>query len=63
LSEAILGGPSTQRDAFTLFLDSPRRVILEVKPTQRIGYDGGKMGKATSEWMAEQATKTKADKS
>ena len=25
---------------FQRFLDSPRRVVLEVEPTQRIGYDG-----------------------
>ena len=37
---------------FARFLDSPRRVVLEVEPTQRIGYDGGKMGKATADWMA-----------
>ena len=28
-------------------LDSPRRVILEVVPTQRIAYDGAKMHRAT----------------
>jgi general stress protein 26 len=37
---------------FARFLDSPRRVILEVEPTQRIGYDGAKMGVATAKWMA-----------
>ena len=42
---------------FVKFLDSPRRVILEVEPTQRSGYDGAKMGKATQEWMAAQAKK------
>jgi general stress protein 26 len=53
LSAAVMGNSDpVRRDTFTKFLDSPRRVILEVKPTQRIGYDGGKMGKATSEWMA-----------
>lgn len=36
---------------FAKFLDSPRRVILEVDPTQRIGYDGSKMAKATQAWM------------
>ena len=40
------------RDAFAEFLDSPRRVILEVQPEQRIAYDGAKMGKATAEWIA-----------
>ncbi len=38
---------------FVQFLDSPRRVVLEVDPTQRIGYDGGKMAKATAAWMRE----------
>jgi hypothetical protein len=32
-------------------------VILEVEPTQRIGYDGAKMGKATQAWMEAQAKK------
>ena len=42
------------QEIFVKFLDSPRRVILEVEPTQRIGYDGGKMGRATAEWMQAQ---------
>lgn len=54
LSAAIQEDPE-RRAVFAKFLDSPRRVILEVEPTQRIGYDGGKMGKATAEWMAENA--------
>ena len=37
---------------FQQFLDSPRRVIMEITPTQRIGYDGAKMGKDTAAWMA-----------
>ena len=49
---ALQGDDPARRDAFVEFLDSPRRVVLEVEPTQRIGYDGGKMGKATSEWMS-----------
>ena len=36
------------RDSF----DSPRRVILQVTPTQRIGYDGPEMARATAEWTA-----------
>ena len=59
LSEAIQPGDSPEqvagRNAFAKFLDSPRRVILEVEPTQRIGYDGAKMGKVTADWMAAQA--------
>lgn len=54
LSAALQGDDIERRDVFAKFLDSPRRVILEVEPTQRIGYDGGKMGKATSEWMKAQ---------
>ena len=46
---------------FVKFLDSPRRVILEVEPTQRIGYDGAKMGKATAEWMAAQQAADSAE--
>ncbi len=59
LAAAIRPGESPEevkgREAFAKFLDSPRRVILEVEPTQRIGYDGAKMGKATADWMAAQA--------
>lgn len=40
------------QEKFVQFLDSPRRVVLEVEPTQRIGYDGSKMAKATAEWIA-----------
>jgi general stress protein 26 len=43
---------------FAKFLDSPRRVILEVVPTQRIGYDGGKMGAATAQWMSSKLSDT-----
>jgi nitroimidazol reductase NimA-like FMN-containing flavoprotein (pyridoxamine 5'-phosphate oxidase superfamily) len=55
LAEALQGHNPERRDAFAEFLDSPRRVVLEVTPTQRIGYDGWKMGKATSEWMKARA--------
>ena len=45
--------PDPERRAyFEKFLDSPRRVILEVEPVQRIGYDGHKMGRATADWIA-----------
>jgi nitroimidazol reductase NimA-like FMN-containing flavoprotein (pyridoxamine 5'-phosphate oxidase superfamily) len=54
LAAAIMPGDEARQAVFTRFLDSPRRVILEVQPTQRIGYDGTKMGKATAEWMAQQ---------
>jgi nitroimidazol reductase NimA-like FMN-containing flavoprotein (pyridoxamine 5'-phosphate oxidase superfamily) len=39
---------------FVRYLDSPRRVVLEVEPTQRIGYDGAKMAKATASWQRAQ---------
>ena len=44
--------------SFVEFLDSPRRVILEVEPTQRIGYDGAKMGTATAATIAPPAPLT-----
>ena len=54
LAAVIQPDDPARQAVFAKFLDSPRRVILEVQPTQRIGYDGGKMGKATAEWMAQQ---------
>lgn len=51
LSKAINPEDPVRAEAFQAFLDSPRRVIMQVAPTQRIGYDGAKMGKATAEWM------------
>ncbi|MEI7992526.1 MAG: hypothetical protein WCH93_08845 [Actinomycetota bacterium] len=51
LSDALYGTGSTMADRFVNFLDSPRRVVLEITPTQRIGYDGAKMGRATKAWM------------
>lgn len=57
LADAIMGGRNARSDAFYDFLDSPRRVILKVTPTQRIGYDGAKMGQATTEWMKSRAQK------
>ncbi|MGI9053657.1 MAG: pyridoxamine 5'-phosphate oxidase family protein [Ilumatobacteraceae bacterium] len=55
LSMALNSNDPGRAAAFQSFLDSPRRVIIEVEPTQRIGYDGAKMGKATADWMARQA--------
>ena len=52
LSEALNREDPARAKVFQKFLDSPRRVILRVEPTQRIGYDGAKMGQATAEWMA-----------
>ena len=53
LASALRPDPLGQ-EVFVKFLDSPRRVILEVEPTQRIAYDGAKMGRATAAWMAAQ---------
>jgi hypothetical protein len=36
---------------FEKLLDSPLRIVIEVEPTQRIGYDGAKMGQATTALM------------
>ena len=52
LAVALRGPDPVQRDSFVEFLDSPRRVVLEVEPVQRIGFDGAKMGKATAAWLA-----------
>jgi general stress protein 26 len=54
LAGVIRRDDAEARDVFARFLDSPRRVILEVEPTQRIGYDGVKMGQATAAWVAAQ---------
>jgi hypothetical protein len=51
LARALWGDNDAGRDTFVTFLDSPRRVVLEVQPTQRIGYDGAKMGAATAAWL------------
>jgi general stress protein 26 len=54
LSEALNRNDPVRAEFFQKFLDSPRRVIFEVSPTQRIGYDGSKMGKDTAKWIASQ---------
>ena len=53
LAHALMG-EGERADWFEKFLDSPRRIVLEVTPIQRIGYDGAKMGKATAAWIEEQ---------
>jgi Pyridoxamine 5'-phosphate oxidase len=63
LATAIMGDDVVRRDAFAEFLDSPRRVVLEVEPTQRIGYDGQKMGTATSAWIAARTSSSGQDAS
>ena len=51
LAGAIRPDDEAAAKLFAKFLDSPRRVIFEVTPTQRIGYDGSKMRKSTEAWM------------
>lgn len=48
LSAAIHPDDPNRARRFTKFLDSPRRVIFEITPEQRIGYDGTKMRAATN---------------
>jgi hypothetical protein len=55
LARALWGDNDVGRENFVTFLDSPRRVVLEVLPTQRIGYDGAKMGAATAAWLRTRA--------
>ncbi len=57
LAAALRPDSEEAQKYFVKFLDSPRRVILEVDPTQRIGYDGTKMGKATAAWIKAEAAK------
>jgi nitroimidazol reductase NimA-like FMN-containing flavoprotein (pyridoxamine 5'-phosphate oxidase superfamily) len=58
---AALYADRPEQTSFRRFLDSPRRVILEVEPVQRIGFDGAKMRSATAEWMAGNRVETEAD--
>ena len=53
LAAAIRPGNDEWQETFTRFLDSPRRVIFKITPTQRIGYDGRKMGEATAKFAAD----------
>ena len=53
LAAAIGPGREQWQRNFAGFLDSPRRVIFKITPTQRIGYDGRKMGEATAQWVAD----------
>jgi general stress protein 26 len=56
LSQALNRDDAERAKFFQEFLDSPRRVIFQVEPTQRIGYDGAKMGKDTAAWIAKRAS-------
>lgn len=48
LAAALAPGDEAAQRRFVRFLDSPNRVVLEVEPVQRIGYDGRKMLAATA---------------
>ncbi|WP_419926607.1 pyridoxamine 5'-phosphate oxidase family protein [Candidatus Poriferisocius sp.] len=50
LAAALHPDEEVQRH-FARFLDSPRRVIIEVEPTQRISFDGTKQEAATAAWI------------
>jgi general stress protein 26 len=52
LAQKLYGADPERARYFEKFLDSPRRVVLEITPTDRIGYDGRKMGQATREAFA-----------
>jgi general stress protein 26 len=50
LAERLMSKWGPERvDEFAHMLDSPRRVIIEITPTTRVGYDGDKMRQATIE--------------
>ena len=53
LAKALNPANEQWQKNFAGFLDSPRRVIFKITPTQRIGYDGRKMGEATAKWVAD----------
>jgi hypothetical protein len=49
LAARLYGHRKPERQAeFAKMLDSPRRVIMEIDPGLRVGYDGTKMGQATT---------------
>jgi len=53
LAARLVGARNPARVAeFVKFLDSPRRVVVEVTPGLRVGYDGFKMRAATAESRA-----------
>jgi hypothetical protein len=52
LAAAVRPHDAAEANRFASFLDSPHRVILEVVPEGRIGFDGTKMSIATAESAA-----------
>ena len=55
LATALNPGHPERAVQFRRFLDSPRRVVLEVTPRQRIGYDGAKMRTATEAFLSRES--------
>jgi nitroimidazol reductase NimA-like FMN-containing flavoprotein (pyridoxamine 5'-phosphate oxidase superfamily) len=53
LAAAVRPGDEIGQRQFAAFLDSPGRVVIEVVPTQRIGFDGAKMRQATDESLTQ----------
>jgi nitroimidazol reductase NimA-like FMN-containing flavoprotein (pyridoxamine 5'-phosphate oxidase superfamily) len=49
LAERLRAGDPEAQELFIRLNDTPNRRVLKVTPTQRIGYDGRKMAKATAE--------------
>ncbi len=48
LAERLMGKYGPERVVeFATMLDSPRRVVVSIEPTVRVGYDGDKMSEAT----------------
>lgn len=58
LAKLLRPDDKTAQKNFVAFLDSPNRIILSVTPTQRIGYDGAKMGRATKAWLSSRPAAT-----
>lgn len=54
---AAVQGTTDRQPWFEKFLDSPRRVILEVEPRQRIAFDGKKMHDVTTGWIGHHVTR------
>lgn len=53
-----LMGDTPSASGFEQFLDSPRRIVLEVTPERRIGFDGKKMMGSTAAKLTELGTQT-----
>jgi len=45
LAQALIPDSAERRDRFVAMLDSPRRVVMAVKPEKLITFDSAKMGK------------------